>query len=187
MDNEIWKDVKGYEGLYQVSNLGRVRSLGRVCHSKNNSMQTKRVRILTQEVTIWGYCRTRLYNENGKPKHHAVHRLVYEAFVGECGDYQINHINEIKTDNRVANLELMTAKENCNHGTRNARLSKINKAQSDKWVIGVEQLDMSGNVLNKYSSRLEAETVTGINNASISACCSGKHKTAGGYRWRNAG
>lgn len=123
MNNETWKDVQGYEGLYQVSNLGRIRSLDRIVNAKNGSKQTKKSRILLQEITIHGYCRVRLFDNDGKAKHYAVHRIVMNAFVGESS-CQVNHINEIKTDNRLENLEYCTAKENCNHGTRNDRISK---------------------------------------------------------------
>ena len=123
MNTETWKGVRGYEELYEVSNLGRIRSLDRTCNSKNGSRQTKRSRILVQEITIHGYCRVRLFDKTGKGKHYAVHRLVLEAFVGKS-DLHINHINEIKTDNRLVNLEYCTPKQNCNHGSRNERISK---------------------------------------------------------------
>lgn len=133
MNNETWKDIQGYEGLYQVSDLGRIRSLARIVNSKNGSKQTKKGRILVQEVTIHGYCRVRLFNRLGKAKHYAVHRLVMNAFKGES-QLPVNHINEIKTDNRVVNLEYCTAKENCNHGTRNMRISasKVGHSVSDE-------------------------------------------------------
>lgn len=94
MNNETWKDVQGYEGLYQVSNLGRIRSLDRIVNAKNGSKQTKKSRILLQEITIHGYCRVRLFDNDGKAKHYAVHRIVMNAFVGESS-CQVNHINEI--------------------------------------------------------------------------------------------
>jgi hypothetical protein len=122
MNNETWKDIPDYEGLYEVSDLGRVRSLGRVCKAKNGSNQKKKSRILVQEVTIHGYCRVRLFDLEGKAKHHAVHRIVMSAFKGKS-DNPVNHINEIKTDNRLINLEYCTPKDNCNHGTRNMRIS----------------------------------------------------------------
>lgn len=126
MNNETWKDVQDYEGLYQVSDLGRIRSLGRIANAKNGSKQTKKSRILVQEITMYGYCRVRLFDCNGKAKHYLVHRLVISAFNG-ASDLSVNHINEIKTDNRLCNLEYCTSKENCNHGTRNMRISKSKK------------------------------------------------------------
>ncbi len=126
MNKETWKDIQGYEGLYQVSDLGRIRSLGRIANAKNGSKQTKKSRILMQEITIHGYCRVRLFDYEGKSKHYAVHRLVLSAFSGEA-ELPVNHINEIKTDNRLVNLEYCSTKENCNHGTRNKRISEANK------------------------------------------------------------
>ena len=181
MNKETWKEVGGYSGLYEVSNLGRVRSLGRPCNAKNGSIQRKRARILTQEITIHGYCRVRLYDLNGKAKHFAVHRLVMAAFVGES-DLQVNHINEIKTDNRLHNLEYVTPAENCNHGTRN---EKIRKGMAGSLAKGVAQLDDNGSVIRTFSSRLEAEEKTGISAVNIGRCCEGARNKAGGYKWRN--
>lgn len=179
---ETWKSIRGYEGLYEVSDLGRVRSLGRAVNSKNGSKQRKRVRVLTQEVTIHGYCRVRLYDRNGDSKRYAVHRVVLETFVGES-PLQVNHRNEIKTDNRLENLEYVSARENCNYGTRNQRLSKSIKGKNSR---PVEQLSIEGETLARYSSREEAETVTGVSACNIGRCCTNIRETAGGYKWRNA-
>lgn len=181
MNKETWKEVRGYSGLYEVSDLGRVRSLGRLCNSKNGSTQQKRPRIMTQEISIHGYCRVRLYDLSGKSKHFAVHRLVLEAFKGES-ELQVNHINEIKTDNRLENLEYVSAHSNCNHGTRNARISQNATGTHTKRVA---QIGDDGAVLNVYESRAEAEAKTGVNAGDISQCCGGTRKRAGGYMWRN--
>ncbi len=181
MNKETWKGVRGYEGLYEVSDLGRIRSLGRECNSKNNSRQSKKARILVQEVTVHGYCRVRLYDINGKASHYAVHRLVMSNFVGES-DLEINHVNEIKTDNRLSNLEYCTSKYNCHYGTRNARISAINKGRNARPLI---QLDKKGNVIKEYPSRLDAERETGIDAGHIGMVCAGARKTAGGYKWRD--
>lgn len=182
MNNETWKDVVGYFGLYQVSNLGRIRSLGRECNSKNSSKQRKKERILTQEVTIHGYCRVRLFDADGKAKHHAVHRLVMSAFVGIL-DEDINHINEIKTDNRLVNLEYCTRKYNCNYGTRNDKISASNRGKNARPVI---QLDKNDQIIKEYPSRIIAEKETGIDAGHIGSVCSGVRKFAGGYKWRDA-
>ena len=182
MNSETWKDVLGYVGLYQVSDLGRIRSLDRECNSKNGSKQKKKGRILTQEVTIHGYCRVRLFDASGNAKHYAVHRLVMNAFVGIL-DEDINHINEIKTDNRLINLEYCTRKYNCNYGTRNNRISENSKGKNSRPVI---QLDKNGNAIKEYPSRIVAEQETGIDARHIGCVCSGARKTAGGYKWKDA-
>lgn len=138
MAKETWKDVKGFEGLYEVSDLGRIRSLGRVVPSKNGSTQKKRVRILTQEVTVDGYCRIRLYDKNGKSWHYQVHRIVMEAFVGHS-DLQVNHKNEIKSDNRVVNLEYLTPKANCNYGKRNEKISEKMIGVNSRGVVQMKK------------------------------------------------
>ena len=181
MDNEIWKDVKGYEGLYEVSNLGRIRSLGRICNSKNSSTQHKKTKILTQEVTIFGYCRVRLYDNEGKARHYAVHRLVLNAFIG-FNELQINHINEIKTNNRLENLEYCSPAYNCNYGSRNSEISKNAKGKHTKRVV---QLKKDGTVLKTFDSRVAASTATGVDETDIGSCCNRKRKSAGGYLWEN--
>ena len=182
---ETWKDIQGYEGLYQVSNLGRIRSCGRVCNAKNGSTSKKRERILTQEITVFGYCRVRLFNCDGKAKHYATHRLVARAFLGEIDGFEINHKNEIKTDNRVENLEICTSSYNRNYGTRNERIARKNTDNRYLWSKGVIQKDKEGNVIAEYTSRLEAERATGIHNGDISRVCCGKRKTHKGYIWEN--
>lgn len=181
MNSETWKVVRGYEGLYEVSDLGRIRSLGRVCRSKNESVQQKRKRILTQEINANGYCRICLYDREGRSKHFAVHRLVMDAFVGES-DLQVNHKNEIKTDNRLQNLEYCTSKENCNYGKRNETISEKMKGAHAR---GVVQEKRNGEAIRTYSSRIEAEASTGISAINIGRCCAGTRKTAGGFVWRD--
>ena len=172
---EAWKDIRGYEGLYQVSSFGRIRSLG---------MNGKRARIMTQEISVHGYCRIGLWSRDHVQKHYSVHRLVANAFIGDCEGYQINHLDEIKTNNRVENLQIVTSKENCNYGTRNEKISKINKTNSYIWDKPVVQYSIDGEYIAEYASRLEAERQTGVNGVNIGRVCMGKRKTAGGYIWK---
>lgn len=181
MAKETWKDVKGFEGLYEVSDLGRIRSLGRVVPSKNGSTQKKRVRILTQEVTVDGYCRIRLYDKNGKSWHYQVHRIVMEAFVGHS-DLQVNHKNEIKSDNRVVNLEYLTPKANCNYGKRNEKISEKMIGVNSR---GVVQMKKDGGIITTFPSRMDAAEKTKVNATNIGRCCAGLRKSAGGFLWRN--
>ena len=170
---EIWKDIKGYEGLYQISNLGRVKSL--------NYIHTGREKILKPSVDKQGYLNICLC-KNGVKKWYLVHRLVYEAFVGDIPKgMQVNHINEIKTDNRAVNLNLMTPKENSNWGTRNERISKkqINGKKS-KPVLKIDPI--SNEIVAEFPSTKEAERQTGFNH--IYLWCSGLRKSVDGFKWK---
>lgn len=118
---EIWKDVKGYEGLYQVSNLGNVKSLDHIRRNGTNKYMQKGKILKPQKAN--GYCYVRL-SKKGKTKQYLVHKLVANAFIKRNYKYkEINHINEIKSDNRADNLEWCTHLYNINYGTRNQRVS----------------------------------------------------------------
>jgi len=172
---EIWKDIEGYEGLYQVSNLGQVRSMPRnIDHGKYVAFQEGR--ILSQIVSPCGYCQVNL-SKDGIARPILVHRLVAIAFIDGYKDgLEVNHIDENKLNNRVGNLEWVTSKDNCNYGTRNERVkSKVSRA--------VEQRDMDGKLLKVYPSVKEAKRATGINDSNICACCKGKKKSADGFKW----
>lgn len=162
---ENWTDIITHKGLYQISDLGRVR---------NNKGQ-----ILSQTLyPKTGYLRVHL-SKNGKAEWYTVHRLVAEAFIeNPDGLPNVNHKDEIKTNNRVNNLEWCTQSYNCNYGTRNKRISKTkqNDTRLSKKVKCVET-----NIT--YPSAKEAERQTGIFNTSIIQVCKGKRQTAGGYHW----
>lgn len=124
MTEEIWRDIKNYEGRYQVSDQGRVKSLERTFIDKNGRKQIIKERVLRPGISRGGYLRVRLY-AYGKSKTLSVHRLVCETFhKNPDNKSQVNHINEIKTDNRACNLEWSTACENINFGTRSERVAK---------------------------------------------------------------
>lgn len=169
---EIWKDIKGYEGLYQVSNLGRVRSLG---NNKN-----RKEKILKHVLNDRGYPTVGLC-KNGKAKRCYVHRLVYEAFIGEIPEgMQINHKDENKENNVLSNIDtLMTCKENINWGTRNERAAKA----KGKSVI---QKNLDGKVVKIWPSANEVQRQLGYSQGNISNCCRGKKNfnTAYGYIWQ---
>ena len=171
---EIWKDIIGYEGLYQVSNLGNVRSL--------NYRNTGKEKVLKAGKTKKGYLLVNLY-KNGKMKTYLIHRLVYEAFKGPIPEgYQINHLSEIKNQNNLENLSLMTCKENVNFGTGKERSAKTRT--NGKCSKPVLQYDLSGNVIREYPSAQQAERETGYSQSNISACCRLVLKQAYGFIWR---
>lgn len=184
MDNfttEEWKDIPGFEGLYQASNLGRVKSLKRFRKGKNDCLASVKERIKKSVIDRYGYYRVVLC-KNSIKKAYLVHRLVFEAFNGSIPEgLQVNHINEIKTDNRLENLNLMTAKENTNWGTGIERSTK--KRINGKCSKPVLQYDLNDNLVKEYPSIRQVERETGFANQHISACCKGKLKQAYGYIW----
>ena len=156
---EEWRDIEGYEGLYLVSSLGRVKSF---CFGKE--------RILKPLKHNCGYLQVRLYND-GKGKIHTVHRLVANAFIPNPENLpEVNHIDEDKTNNRVSNLEWMDSKDNI-------RYSK---------AISVNQFTLDGRFIRTWDCIMEVEYQLGFNNSNIVKCCQGKRKYAYGFIWRYA-
>ena len=172
---EHWRAIAGYEGLYEVSDQGRVKSI--------NYNRTGTEKILKPMKTPCGYLLVSLYKD-GQRKTITVHRLVATAFISNPRNLEtINHKDEVKTNNTVGNLEWMSVKDNNNYGTRNKRLSEtqINDKNKSK---AVQMFDRQGNLLETFPSTHEAERITGIAQQSISQCCKEKRKSAGGYVWK---
>jgi len=174
---EEWRDIKGYEGRYQVSNMGRVKSLERTITKKNGRNQSIQERILKSETERTGYLRVTLYNSSGKMKR-LVHRLVCEAFhENPKKKPEVNHINENKTDNQACNLEWVTRKENNNHGTHNARMAKtLSKS--------VGQYTRDGKLIKVWQSTNEVQRQLGFHQGNISEAARGIRETAYGYVWK---
>lgn len=184
--NEIWKDIAGDEGLYQVSNMGRVKSL-------QSTKMHDRVKILSPVCADGRYLRVSLYKDK-KSKYFQVHRLVASAFLENPKDKtQVNHINGDKTNNCVDNLEWCTPSENNQHAYKIG----INKG-SKPWLgksgfqnassISVQQIDLlTGKVLATYGSIEEAARETGCLATKIGKCCKGLFSQTHGYAWRYAG
>jgi len=168
---EHWKDIKGYEGRYQVSDKGRVRSLP--CKSSTKYYGAK---VLAQFIgSGHGYMIVNLSR-----KTHYVHRLVAEAFIDNPNNYPcINHRDENKRNNNVGNLEWCTYAYNNNYGTRNARISQ-NEGRA------IVQYDLNGNVIKIWSSAARAAKQYGVKRTTISGCCAGRQRTSCGYTWRYA-
>ena len=168
---EEWRDIAGYEGLYQVSDLGRIKSL--------DYRRTGRTQVLKSIMDRGGYLQVGLW-KNGKRKKYLVHRLVAETFLpNPSGLKQVNHIDENKQNNSVDNMEWCTCQYNINHGTRNARVA-IARSKP------VEQLTKDGRLIAVWPSMAEATRQTGIGRSEICKCCNGhpQHRTAGGYKWQ---
>lgn len=171
---EIWKDIKGYEGLYQVSSLGRVKSLPKMFGSGKMYLRGEMIMNPNREPT--GYLRVNFYKGKQQRKYR-VNRLVMETFnpVDGMEHLQVNHLDENRENNRLDNLSWMTAKENCNHGAHNQRLSKA----KCKPILCVE-LD------RVFDGAILAEKELGIARQNISHVLKGKRPVAGGYHWRYA-
>lgn len=171
MENEVWKDIQGFENRYMVSNLGRIKSLKYRHHNK--------IEILKQENNH-GYKRVCLFTKNGKRKHFKVHRLVALAFISNPNNYkEINHKDEDRTNNCATNLEWCDHTYNINYGTRTQKTRlKIMKP--------IIQYDKNYNYIKKFNSITEAEKEIEGNRANLIACMKGRIPTAYGYKWKYA-
>ena len=172
---EEWKAIQGYEGIYEVSNFGKVRSLPRYKRGNFDSKVFIEGKTIKQVKNNRGYYIVQL-SKNNKVKNFSVHRLVAEAFIPNPNNFpQVNHKDEDKSNNRVSNLEWMTLKRNINYGTRNKRMA-LTKGKN------VKAFDDDGNFIMWFCSMAVAEKITGISD--ISRCTLGKTEHAGGYVWK---
>lgn len=172
---EEWLDITGYENMYQVSSLGRVRN--------------RNTGYILKPLMKKGYQVVNLYS-NKKMKTHAIHRLVAQAFIPNLQQLpQVNHKDENKVNNCAGNLEWCTAYYNNNYGTRNKRISDSVKALSvdrkylrkTRAVLQIEK--SSGQVVKEYRSITEAAKANGFHRGNIYWCCIGKRNEASGYLW----
>lgn len=184
---EIFKDIVGYEGLYQVSNLGRVKALG---NGKSNNSKEK---ILKPYKSKNGYLKVNLHKES-EIKHFLIHRLVAIHFLPNPNNYPcVNHKDENKENNCVDNLEWCDVHYNNTYNERHKKVGEknvvsmkgvhINRKDFSKEVI---QMDLEGNEINRFPSTNEAQRQLGVSQSSISQCCNGKRQTAYGFRWQYA-
>lgn len=163
---EIWRDIDGYKGLYQISNKGRVKSL-----------KWGKERILRPWINSSGYYCIILCN-NGVIKRFQLHRLVAQAFIPNLNNLsEVNHKDENKLNNCVENLEWIRHMDNCNYGSRNERIG----ASQSKPIL---QYSKSGDFIREWKSASEVERVLRINNGTINSCCRGRYKSAGGFVWQ---
>lgn len=182
---EEWKPVKGYEGLYEVSNLGRVKSL--------NYRRTGKERILKGRKNNWGYLQVILYKDD-KRKNYKIHRLVAQAFLPNPDNLpEVNHKDEDKTNNCVDNLEYCNNYYNVNYGTRNERAGKKLKGRKQSEIHikkrtkklrkPVYSISIENGLITYWESIMEASRQTGIDYSNISKCCKGNYGSAGNHYW----
>ncbi|QGF21066.1 HNH endonuclease [Lactococcus phage P596] len=163
---ETFKDIHGYEGSYQVSNLGNVKSLPRF----DSAGHKLRGKMLKTTLNRYGYEMVGLYKD-GKQKLCSIHQLVALTFIPNLDNLpQVNHIDENKSNNHVTNLEWISVADNLNHGTRNQRIvDSKSKRISDGTRI--------------FNGVRIASDITGVPVKTIIDCARGRQETAGGFRW----
>lgn len=176
--DEIWKDIKGFENRYQISNLGNLRNskTKQILKFRKNS---RKYLTITIRKDVKTYC-------------YLVHRLVAEAFIPNPNNYpQINHIDGNKTNNSADNLEWCTASNNQKHAYRTKlhskdieKMKRMNEKSKQKTKKEIIQYDLNRNIINEFESLKDAELKTKIKYQRISDCCRGKTKTAGKFIWK---
>lgn len=168
---EIWKNINGYEGLYQVSNEGRVKSLERTVVYKDGRKKVIKPNFLMPHKNTNGHLDFRL-SKNGVTTSHLAHHIVAEAFIPNPNNYDVvHHIDHDKHNNKVENLKWMSGEEH-----RGLHIKEIRSKT-------VYQYSLDGELIGVWESVEKACRELGANHSHISNCCLGKRKTHKGYRW----
>lgn len=174
---EVWKAITETDGLYEISNLGNIRSVDRYAKVCGGGKRFVKGKIYKPTICTNGYLELQA-SMYGKRKVFLIHRLVAQYFIPNPNNFpEVNHKDEDVTNNSVDNLEWCTAKYNCNYGTRNKRcMEKVIKKP-------VKQLSLEGEIIAIFPMVKDAMRKTGINDSQIIRVCKGKNLTAGGYKW----
>lgn len=175
---EEWRDIQGYDGIYQVSNLGRVKSLSRINYA--NHHQKERILVPVDHGKIYLFVHL---SKGKKVKQTLIHRLVANAFLPNPDNKpQVNHLDEDKTNNRVDNLEWCTSQENVTYGHRIENSWKT-RTKNNKRGRQVKKISLSGKVLKVYSTVTCAAEENGVTSPAIASAI-GRNGTSAGYKWR---
>jgi hypothetical protein len=178
---EIWKDIENYEGFYQVSNHGRIRST----IYKNQYGEFKRIKQLKLRKSLNGYMTVGLVKDRTVCQN-TVHRLVAQAFIpNQLNKPHINHIDCNKLNNKANNLEWCTRSENMQHASKNGLL-KFNYGCDHYKSRKIIQYDMNNNKIKEWECIADASKELGLSQSNICQCCLGKnnHKSVGKFIWR---
>lgn len=182
MVEEIWKPIKGYEGIYEVSNTAKVRSVDRFVRGINNYVRFIKGRYITPHLTNNGYFLCDLYKDN-KRKNYLLHRIVAEAFIPNPQKHKVvNHKDSVRTNCLPSNLEWCDMSYNHKYSyDNNNRREKMNwkKGKDNKLSKPIIMKDLDGKIIKRFDSISCAERNTGISNNRIVACLKGRTKTCG--------
>ena len=184
-EKEIWKDIVGYEGLYQVSNLSRIKSIYREIVRVDGKINVVRERILKEKNAGAGY-RSVVLCRGANKKYLYIHRLVAISFLPNKNNKEtINHKDGVKTNNSTINLEWATRSENSKHAYNN----NLNKPPHERGFYNnkeknVVQYSTKLEHINSFRSVKEASEITGVYYSGVSRCCNGKLNSAGGFIWK---
>lgn len=206
---EIWKDIPGYEGLYQVSSMGNIRGLEHFIITKNKKRIKYKPRNITLHTDFYGYNYVWLH-KNGIKKRIKVHRIVASVFIQNPElKPEIDHINAVRTDNRIENLRWVTRSENNSNPIfiKRQRVAKLGKRLSEESKLKISlkckghrvnreamsksaikhpviAFSLNGDYIAEFNSIKEASILTNTDASCISDVCRGKRNKAGGYKWK---
>lgn len=183
--NEIWKDIIGYEGIYQISNCGRVKSLDREIHKNNGVIEHRNGQIMMLSLDKDGYCYLGLRRQDKIKKFFRVHQLVAIAFLENPYNFnQINHKDENKSNNCVENLEWCDSQYNNKYGTKLER-TQITKIQNNSYNCRkpVLQFELNNVLVKRWESASQAEKVLNFSGACINRCCNHQRNKYRNYKW----
>ena len=186
---EVWKDIPEYEGFYQASSLGRIRSVDHCAmHSRGHSVVNRKGRILAPQMDMYGYYRVPL-SKLGKTKHHLVHRLVAITFIPNPDSLPIiNHKDLNKTNNTVDNLEWVTQQENCVHAITNGHKAILSSDARKKVTQGAKAANslpiICITIDEKFDSVTDASKSLGISKSAIIRSAKYNKRIRNGYEFR---